>query len=223
MILPDRSALRLRAFFSVSLALTAGCATLETQHTINPDEPLADVSQVVPGIVLDIRYATENNFMKRVLYPAPRCLLRASVAERLRRVQADLTREGLGLKVFDGYRPLSVQKLMWEVMPDEQFVANPAKGSRHNRGAAVDVTLVDAHGRELEMPSGYDEFSERAHRNYSGGTPEERRNRERLIRAMERHGFTVLESEWWHFDAPGGKNYPVLDVPLSADAHAAGT
>jgi D-alanyl-D-alanine dipeptidase len=183
-----------------------------------PEEPLVDVSAVDPRIVVDIRYSTTNNFMKQALYPAARCLLRESVARRLGRVQADLAREGLGLKVYDGYRPLSVQKLMWAVMPDERYVANPAKGSRHNRGAAVDVTLVDPRGRELDMPSGYDDFSERAHRDYRGGSPEARANRDRLIRAMHRRGFRVLDTEWWHFDAPGWKRYPLLDLPFESAA-----
>jgi len=143
-----------------------------------------------------------------------RCLLRESVAHRLSRVQDDLEARGLGLKVFDGYRPLSVQRRMWAVLPDPEYVADPAKGSRHNRGAAVDVTLVDTRGRELPMPSAFDEFSERAHRDYAGGTAEQRRNRRVLQEAMERHGFSGLDSEWWHFDAPGWRQYPVLDQPL---------
>jgi len=195
------------------LALIAGCAAhagcSQARH-----EPLVDIAQVDPRIVVDIKYATADNFMGRPLYPVNRCLLRESVAARLKQVQDDLVAQGYGLKIHDGYRPLSVQKLMWEVMPDERFVADPAKGSRHNRGAAVDVTLVDASGRELPMPSAYDEFSERAHRAYAGGSEATRRNRDLLIRAMQRRGFTVLESEWWHFDAPGWKHYPVMDVGL---------
>jgi zinc D-Ala-D-Ala dipeptidase len=198
---------------SCGICWTAGCATSEVQ-VVRAEEPLVDVTSAVPGIVVDIRYATVNNFMHRVLYPAPRCLLRESVARRLGRVQADLVQEGLGLKVYDGYRPLTVQKLMWKVMPDDRYVADPSKGSRHNRGAAVDVTLVDGSGRELDMPSAFDDFSERAHRDYAGGSPEARANRERLIRAMEKHGFQVLKTEWWHFDAPGWEQYGILDVPL---------
>lgn len=191
----------------MSLAILAGCS--QYRH-----EPLVDVAQVDPRIIIDIKYATADNFMGRPLYPANRCLLRESVAQRLVRVQDDLVERGYSLKIHDGYRPLSVQKLMWEVLPDPRYVANPATGSRHNRGAAVDVTLVDADGRPLPMPSDFDEFTERAHRTYEGGTIEARRNRDLLIEAMERHGFKGLQSEWWHFDAPGWKRYPVLDVPL---------
>ena len=179
------------------------------------DEPLVDVSDVDPRIVLDLRYATANNFIGRPLYPTARCLLRKSVARRLRRVQDRLVRLGLGLKVYDGYRPLSVQRKMWRVLPDPAYVANPAKGSRHNRGAAVDVTLVDTEGRELEMPTEFDDFTPAAHRSCAGGTVAARRNRDLLTRAMEAEGFQGLETEWWHFDAPGWEQYGVLDVPLT--------
>jgi D-alanyl-D-alanine dipeptidase len=177
-------------------------------------EPLVDIADMDSRIVVEIKYATADNFMGRPLYPANRCLLRESVARRLSRVQDDLAERGRGLKIHDGYRPLSVQKLMWEVLPDERYVANPAKGSRHNRGAAVDVTLVDAWGRELPMPCPYDEFSPRAHRTYAAASLAERRNRDLLIEAMERRGFRGLDTEWWHFDAPGWQQYAVLDVPL---------
>jgi D-alanyl-D-alanine dipeptidase len=199
-----------------SLVFLSGCAVRRPSAwgTPSPDEPLVDLAQVDPRIILDLRYATPNNFLGRRLYPVARCLLRESVAHRLRRVQNDLEARGLGLKVLDGYRPLFVQKKMWQVMPDPRYVADPARGSRHNRGAAVDVTLVDSEGNELPMPSDFDEFSERAHRDYVGGTEEQRRNRRLLQDAMERQGFSGLDSEWWHFDAPGWESYPVVDHPL---------
>ncbi len=198
------------------MLLSLGCS--QTRH-----EPLVDVAVVDPRILVDIRYATADNFMHRVLYPVNRCLLRASVAHRLSRVQSDLEARGLGLKIYDGYRPLSVQKLMWQVMPDERYVADPSKGSRHNRGAAVDVTLVDRWGRELPMPSAYDEFSERAGRGYPGGSVDGRHYRDVLIGAMERRGFSGLSSEWWHFDAPGWQVYPVMDVALEPSDRTAGS
>jgi zinc D-Ala-D-Ala dipeptidase len=176
---------------------------------------LVDIEQTIPGVRLDIRYATADNFVKEKLYPVARCLLRKETAEKLARVQAALQKEGLALKIFDGYRPLSVQKKLWEKYPVEGFVANPAKGSNHNRGAAVDLTLVDKDGKELPMPSAYDEFSERAHRAYKGGTAEERKHRGILEKAMESEGFKGLKSEWWHFDDTDAKKYPVLDLPLT--------
>lgn len=167
-------------------------------------------------IRLDIRYATANNFVGETLYPQARCLLRREVAVKLLRVQEKLEQQGLGLKIFDGYRPLSVQKKMWAKYPVEGYVANPAKGSNHNRGAAVDLTLVDKDGKELPMPSAYDEFSERSHRNYAGGTDEARKNRQRLEEAMAAEGFHGISTEWWHFDDLNAKSYPVLDLPFSS-------
>ncbi len=179
------------------------------------ENPLVDIQKINPDIRIDVRYATADNFMYEVLYPEARCLLRREVAEKLSKVQASLWKRGLGLKVFDGYRPLSVQKKLWERFPFEGFVANPAKGSNHNRGAAVDLTLVDFDGNEFPMPSAYDEFSERSHRNYAGGTEEERKNRQLLEDEMKKEGFKGLSSEWWHFDDENAKSYPVLDLPFS--------
>jgi D-alanyl-D-alanine dipeptidase len=186
-------------------------------RTVTPsaEEPLVDLSVVDPRVVIDLRYATSDNFTGQRLYPVARCLLRESVAHRLRRVQDRLAAQGLGLKVYDGYRPLSVQRRMWEIMPDPTYVADPAKGSRHNRGAAVDVTLVDLDGWELEMPTAFDDFSPAAHRHYAGGTETSRSNRQTLIQAMEAEGFTGLADEWWHFDAPDWRQYPLLDVTLT--------
>jgi len=180
------------------------------------ENPLIDIQQVSPRILIDVRYATADNFMKEALYPEARCLLRREVAAKLSRVQERLEAQGLGLKLFDGYRPLSVQKKMWARFPIDGFIANPAKGSNHNRGAAVDLTLVDSSGQELPMPSAYDEFSERSHRDYAGGTPEETRNRKILRDAMEEEGFTGLTTEWWHFDAQEAKSFPLLDLPFSS-------
>ncbi len=178
------------------------------------DSPLIDIQKVNPNIRIDIRYATENNFMKEKLYPEVRCLVRKEIAEKLSRIQQRLEAQGLGLKIFDGYRPLSVQKKMWARVPVEGYVANPAKGSNHNRGMAVDVTLVDTHGKELTMPSAYDEFSLRSHRDYQGGTPEETRRRKLLEEEMTKEGFAGISTEWWHFDGPDAKKYPVLDLPF---------
>lgn len=176
------------------------------------DARLVDIRSVNRNIRLDIRYATTNNFLKRKLYPVARCVLRGAAARRLGKVQEDLQKKGLGLKVYDCYRPLSVQRLMWQVRPDSRYVANPAQGSRHNRGAAVDITLVDRNGRELEMPTGFDDFSQRAHRNYTGSSAQARRNSKTLEDAMKKQGFIPLATEWWHFDAPGWDNYAILDV-----------
>jgi len=177
-------------------------------------EPLVLVSDLDSTIVIDLKYATPDNFVGEVLYDTSLCYLRKSVAERLVRVQKALRRRGLGLKIWDGYRPLSVQKRMWQLVPDSRYVADPRKGSRHNRGAAVDVTLVDSLGHELAMPTGFDDFTQRAHRDFMDLPPEALRNRKILEEAMRQEGFLPLPTEWWHFDAPNWKSYPVLDIPL---------
>ena len=180
------------------------------------DNPLIDLTKAVPGVRTEVRYATPDNFMKETLYPEVRCLLRKETAAKLARVQKKLAAQGLALKVFDAYRPLSVQKKMWAKFPLDGYVANPAKGSNHNRGAAVDLTLADASGRELPMPSPFDEFSERSHRDYAGGTDEERHNRKILEDAMQSEGFHGISTEWWHFDDVDAKNYPILDLPFDS-------
>jgi zinc D-Ala-D-Ala dipeptidase len=177
---------------------------------------LIDIRSVNNKIALDIRYATTNNFLKKKLYPVARCVLRGAAVKLLSQVQDDLAKNGLGLKAYDCYRPLSVQKQMWEILPDSNYVANPAKGSRHNRGAAVDVTLVDRNGKELEMPSGFDDFTERAHRDYTDASPQALKNRQRLEDAMTKYGFIPLATEWWHFDTPGWEKFSVLDIPFGA-------
>jgi len=177
---------------------------------------LIDIQKENPKILTDIRYKTKDNFVGVPLYPASaRVFLRKEAADALFKVQTALEKQGLGLKIFDGYRPLSVQKIMWAKYPVEGYVANPAKGSNHNRGMAVDLTLVDAAGRELPMPSAYDEFSERAHRDYKGGPEEALKNRQTLQEAMEKEGFHGITTEWWHFDFKDAKTYPVLDLPFS--------
>ncbi|HWQ55632.1 MAG TPA: M15 family metallopeptidase [Bryobacteraceae bacterium] len=176
---------------------------------------LVDIRDVNPRIRLDIRYATMNNFTRAQVYDEAQCFLQADVARRLSAVDQDLKRQGLGLKVYDCYRPLSVQKKFWALVPDERYVANPAKGSRHNRGASVDLTLVDAAGREVAMPTPYDDFTAKAHRDARDVAPEAVRNREILEKAMVRRGFLPLPTEWWHFDAPDWERYPVLDIPFA--------
>ncbi|PAX51075.1 peptidase M15 [Brunnivagina elsteri CCALA 953] len=181
---------------------------------MNPSQ-LVDIQSINREIILDIKYATNNNFLKQKVYPEPRCVLRYGTAKKLAQIQENLKQKKLGLKVYDCYRPLSVQRQMWKVVPDENYVANPTQGSRHNRGAAVDLTLVDGNGQELEMPSQFDEFSGKSRRSYNGGTVRSRQNRQLLEDAMKQQGFTGLVTEWWHFDAAGWEVYPVTDVPFN--------
>lgn len=185
---------------------------------------LVSVPALIPGLVLDIRYASNENFVGHQVYPAPRCWLQKEVAQQLALVQKALEVEGLGLVVFDCYRPFSVQEQLWQLVPDERYVARPVRGedgmplegSRHNRGAAVDVSLIDlASALALPMPTDYDDFSERAHRQYTGDlSPQVIDNSKILERIMHAHGFTGLDTEWWHFDADGWERFPLLDIPL---------
>ncbi len=175
---------------------------------------LVDIRQLDSTIVVDLKYATADNFVGRPLYAVNACYLRRATAERLVRVQQRLRSQGLGLKVYDCYRPLSVQWQMWELVPDTRYVADPRKGSRHNRGAAVDVTLVDSSGQELLMPTAFDDFTEKASRSFMDAPAEALRHRKLLEEAMTSEGFVPLPSEWWHFDDPEWQKHPILDVPL---------
>jgi D-alanyl-D-alanine dipeptidase len=176
---------------------------------------LVELKTLDPTIKLDIRYATANNFTGRALYTEARAFLQRPAALALVRASRALRKKGYGLAVFDGYRPWSVTKLFWDVTPADkkQFVADPSKGSRHNRGCAVDLTLYDLKtGREVSMPGEYDEMSERSHISYAGGSPEQRRLRDLLRAALEAEGFNVYEPEWWHYDYKDWRQYPILNL-----------
>jgi D-alanyl-D-alanine dipeptidase len=197
-------------------ATTPSQPPVEAGDFLKPD--LVELVRFVPGIHLDIRYATANNLAGRPLYAEARAFLQRTTAEAVGRVQASLTPLGFGLVVFDGYRPWSVTKVFWDLTPPEkrEFVADPAHGSRHNRGCAVDLSLYDlATGREVDMPSAYDEMSPRAYPAYAGGTTLERQRRDLLRHAMEVEGFTVDPSEWWHFDYRDCARYPILNIPFA--------
>jgi zinc D-Ala-D-Ala dipeptidase len=176
---------------------------------------LVDLLAVDATLRLDIRYATARNFLGRPVYPEARAFLRPPVAEALKGANTALRAQGFGLLVFDAYRPRSVTRIFWEELPKEKrrFVANPARGSMHNRGCAVDVSLYDlATGREVEMPSAYDETTARAAPTYPGGSPEARARRDLLRSALEARGFRVNRGEWWHFDHETCPRYDLLDL-----------
>ena len=177
---------------------------------------LVDMHRRNPRIVLEMRYAGRDNFTHQALYDRAECWLNAVAAARLDAVEQDLERQGLRLKVWDCYRPLSVQRKFWALVPDERYVADPSKGSRHNRGAAVDLTLVRTDGTELAMPTPHDDFSIRAHRDFMDLPPALLANRGLLERVMSKHGFVPFPTEWWHFDSEGWESFPVLDVDFSS-------
>ena len=177
-------------------------------------DPLIDLQALIPDAVLDIRYATKDNLTGRPLYPFAAAFLRRAAADKLVKAAADLRSKKLRLVIYDAYRPLSVQKALWEAMPDPRYVANPAKGSSHNRAGAVDLGLADEAGRALAMPSAFDDFGPMAHHGAKGVKPGPRRNAETLKAALERAGFESLREEWWHYRDPDAKSWPILDIPF---------
>ena len=209
----------LRISLVVSLVLSAVAAQgppIEPGPFREPD--LVEIVKLDPTIRLDIRYATKNNFVGKAVYKQPRAFLQRPAAEALVRVNQTFRKMGYGLVIFDGYRPWSVTKVFWDITPEDKkiFVADPSKGSRHNRGCAVDLSLFDLKtGAEVKMPSEYDEMTERAHINYECATPEPKRLREMLRSAMSAEGFSVYEPEWWHYDYKDWKEYPIMNVKFS--------
>lgn len=193
----------------------AQAATPPQEHGEFSPGDLVELTSLDPTIKLDIRYATARNFLGTPLYSEARAFMQRPAAEALARVQRALARDGFGLLVHDAYRPWYVTKIFWDATPADKhnFVADPAQGSRHNRGCAVDLTLYTLRdGRAVEMPSLYDEMSERAYPAYAGGTPEQRRLRDFLRSRMEAEGFSVYEFEWWHFDFKDWKSYAIQNT-----------
>jgi D-alanyl-D-alanine dipeptidase len=242
----SREKLLASAVLSVGLAWLGGCAARQAEPEVFRIEPLRSIEQLRdealmdappeeegeklesdlvelvtldPTIRLDIRYATADNFLSTPLYTQARAFLQRPAAEALVAAHRELREQGYGLLVHDAYRPWHVTKIFWEATPEDKrgFVADPAKGSRHNRGCAVDVTLYRlSSGRAVTMPSLYDEMTERSAADWPGGTAAERKRRELLRTTLERHGFTVYPDEWWHFDFTGWERYPLIDFPFEA-------
>lgn len=188
---------------------------LTTNSVYSQKHRLVNIQELDSTILIDVRYATENNFTGQKLYETNKVYLIKEAARDLIKAHKYLKEKyNLRLKIYDGYRPLSVQKKMWAIMPDDRYVANPAKGSRHNRGCAVDLTLVDSLGNELDMGTPYDDFTEKSHIDYKNLPPEVLRNRKILQEAMRKFNFTPMRTEWWHFDYKGWEKYPILDIEI---------
>ncbi len=186
---------------------------VETGDFLKPD--LVELVDHDPRYILDVRYATTNNFAGEQVYPEPRAFLQRPAAEALKRAHERVRAQGYGVIVYDAYRPWSVTKKFWDITPQDkkEFVADPASGSRHNRGCAVDISLYDLKtSKPVEMPTEYDEFTERAYPSYAGGSEESRKHREILRAAMEAEGFKVYPAEWWHFDFQGWERYPIMNL-----------
>ena len=186
------------------------------QIKAHPETRLVEIKKYIPGIVLDIRYATTNNFTHHQMYRQARAFARLPVVLALRDVEAELKTKGRGIKIYDAYRPYAITVRFYEVTPDTNFVADPRKGSKHNRGCAIDMGLIDLKtGKDLDMPTGFDSFSKKAASNYIALPPQEIANRKILRDAMQAHGFVEIPTEWWHFDFNGWQGYPLLDIPFS--------
>ena len=206
-------------------ALVVG-ASLAIAQQAPPKDPAAtraaDLVELVkldPTIRLDIRYAGTNNFLGKPVYPEARAFLQRPAADAVVRAHRALAPHGYGLLIHDGYRPWAITKLFWDMTSGSQreFVADPATGSKHNRGCAVDLTMYDlALGTAVQMPGEYDEMTRRSYPDYPGGSPEARAKRDLLRKVMEAEGFTVEPNEWWHFNYRDWREYPILDVPFAA-------
>lgn len=218
-------------FFFLSICLNAcaqnnaqnpyGLTIVNTSHDYknsiktNPNNELVEIKKAIPSIVLDIRYATKNNFMKQVMYKQARAFARKPVVLQLKLIQDALAKKGYGLKIFDAYRPYAITMAFYEKASDKNFVANPAKGSKHNRGCAVDLTIIDLKtGKDVPMPTPYDSFAPEAAPHFNELPAEIIKNRDFLIATMQAHGFKVIYNEWWHFDFNGWQEYDLMDIPF---------
>ncbi len=181
---------------------------------IEPKLKLIELKSIIPNIQYDLKYATKDNFTKVRLYPAQtnQTFLRKEPADALSKVAIELTQKGIGILVWDAYRPYHITQKFWELIQDERYVAHPAKGTGHNRGIAIDMTVYDLKtGALLEMPTTFDDFSEKAHHGFEGISPAQKTNREMLRGIMEKYGFIKFQTEWWHYYWPNGEQYDVLD------------
>ena len=191
------------------------------ENTVKADsnKQMVEIKSLAPGIVYELKYATDKNFMRRNMYPGKTnyTFLRLPAARALARVQKELNEKGMGLKIFDAYRPYSVTEKFWELVLNEKYVADPKKGSGHNRGIAVDLTIIYSHnGKELQMPTGFDNFSDTAHHTFMNIPFEALQNRKILKDVMEKNGFKMFDTEWWHYSWPDEKNYyEAMDISFS--------
>lgn len=191
---------------------------LDRKIKIDEENRLVELKSLIPSIHYELRYATTANFVGRHMYPSNTRMtfLRKSPAEALKNVQAELNQNGLSLKIWDAYRPYSVTVAFWELIGDERYVANPAKGSGHNRGTAVDLTIFETNsGKELNMGTDFDHFSDSAHHGFKSLPSVVLENRSLLRSLMEKHGFRSYEEEWWHYSWPDAARFDILDIPFS--------
>jgi zinc D-Ala-D-Ala dipeptidase len=196
------------------LEVVSDLTTYQQQVKSDSLQQLVDVADWLPAVTIDLRYASKNNFTGQKLYTkAKTTFVRLAVAKALRNVQQELSIKGYNLKIWDAYRPYDVTKKMWELIGDERYVANPAKGSGHNRGLAIDLTLVKE-GKEVNMGTAFDNFSDTAHHDFTNLPVDVLQHRLLLKTTMEKYGFKALDTEWWHYSFPNDRHYGVLNIPF---------
>lgn len=196
-------------------AVTENYDDYKKQVKADPGKKMIELRKLIPNIIYDLRYASVNNFMKRKMYPAGTNItfLRTPAAKALMQAQDELNQKGLGLKIFDAYRPYSVTVKFWELVKDERYVANPSKGSGHNRGTTVDITIINLQTKkELNMGTDFDNFSDTAHHGFTALPEDVLQNRILLKTTMEKNGFKPYNDEWWHYSFSDGKQYEILDI-----------
>ncbi|MBV7531237.1 M15 family metallopeptidase [Chitinophaga sp. sic0106] len=179
----------------------------------DPTQQLVNLEQYIPGIKKDVRYATTNNFTHQKLYSSTAIYLRKPAADKLKQVQAILNKKGYGLLIYDAYRPYRCTELMFKIVPNDLYAADPKKGSGHNRGVAVDLSMVELKtGKPVAMPTDFDDFTYKAHENYQPSDPTVTANRKLLRDTMKQLGFKGSRTEWWHYYLPDYKKYPLMDI-----------
>ena len=199
--------------YNSKLQIVSTIEEYNDQVSENPNNELVDIEIFLQDVILDIRYASSNNFTKQKVYTDAKAYARWPVVRSLQIIQQELLKNNMSLKIFDAYRPYSATVLFYEIYKDTTFVASPWSGSRHNRGAAVDVSIVDLEtGEEIQMPTAFDDFTEKASPNYMDLPENVIQNRDLLINLMQNHGFRVYPYEWWHFDFMGWEAFPLMDL-----------
>lgn len=201
--------------FILSNAGSTPVSAADTKAAVKKQD-LVLVKDYSSDFAIEMKYATCDNFVKKSMYPSPTCVLTKGTLDKLINANTLVKKQGYSIKIWDAYRPLSVQKIMWEATPNKNYVANPYRsGSKHNRGAAVDVTLVDKNGKDVAMPTGFDNFTAKASPNYKGMTVAQRSHYNILSKAMTSSGFKTISTEWWHFEDKEYINYKIQDIPLN--------
>lgn len=191
------------AFLLLFIFGTSNNSYAQNENTVVNDSVFVNLKEYSSEFIYDMKYATEDNFLKAKVYDCAECYLRLKTVKALIAANADFQKLGYKIKIFDCYRPLSIQKRMWDIVPNPEYVANPAKGSIHNRGGAVDITLVDKNGNELDFGTAFDHFGVEAGHDYTKIPKKVRNNRKLLKKIMVQNGFRAFKSEWWHYDFAG--------------------